>query len=104
MTMQLIRKRTVVKNRRKFFRFILISVLLLNFIFFGMISPENTNADFGSEPIEVTVRCGDNLWSIAEAHCPEDEDIRNFVYKIKKENSLSSATLSVGQQLLIPQK
>lgn len=100
----LTRKRTVVKDRRKFFRFILVSSLLLNFIFFGIISPRITNADIVLEPIEVTVRCGDNLWSIAEAYCPEDEDIRNFVYRIKKENSLSVSTLSVGQKLLVPQE
>lgn len=102
MTLQLVKKRTVIKDRRKFFRFILLSTLLISFIFFGLISPRNTNADFETL-IEVTVRTGDSLWSIAEVHCPEDEDIRNFVYRIKKENSLKSSTLSIGQKLLIPQ-
>lgn len=97
------RKRTVITDRKKFFRFIILSALLINFIIFGLIAPMNTNADMEHNPILVTVRCGDTLWSIAEDYCPEGEDIRSFIYEIKKENSLKNSALDIGQQLLIPQ-
>ena len=95
------RKRTVIVDRKKFFRFILISVLLINFIIFGLIAPQRTNADEVLEPVTVTVKSGDTLWSIANEYC-KDGDVRDFVYEIKKENSLKNSNLYVGQKLLIP--
>ena len=90
MTITVKKGRTYIKNRRKFF------------MIFGVLFPNNTNADFEADPIEVTVRRGDSLWSIAEQYCPVGEDIRNFIYEIKKENSLSDPNLSVGQKILVP--
>ena len=95
------RKRTVIRDKKKFFRFIFLSVLALNFIIFGLISPAATNANEDAEPITVTVKSGDTLWSIAEEYC-EDGDVRDLVYEIKKENSLSNANLYVGQKLTVP--
>lgn len=95
------RRRTVIIDKKKFFRFILISVLLLNLLISLFVAPILTKAD--EEPIfeTVTVRIGDTLWSIAEEYSGAG-DVRSFVYELKKHNNLKSANLSVGQQILVP--
>ncbi len=102
MTITVKKGRTYIKDRGKFFRFILLSSLILNFIILGVLFPSRTSADFEADPIQITVRRGDSLWSIAEEYCPEGKDLRNFVYEIKKENSLSGSSLSIGQKILVP--
>ena len=102
MTITVRKGRTYIKDRRKFFRFILLSALVLNFIIFGVLFPNSTSADFEAAPVKVTVRRGDSIWSIAEEYCPEGEDLRNFVYEIKKENLLSGSALAIGQKILVP--
>ena len=102
MTITVRKGRTYIKDRRKFFKFILLSALVINFIIFGVLFPNSTSADFEADPIEVTVKSGDSLWSIAEQYCPEGEDLRSFIYEIKKENSLSGSNLAIGQTLFVP--
>lgn len=97
------RKRTVIVNKKRFFSFILVCVLSVNFVIFGILNPFNANADETKEPIEICVKSGDTLWSIAEQYSA-DSEIRDFVNDIKEQNSLTSANLKVGQKLLIPVK
>ncbi len=96
------RRKTVIKNRRRFFAFLIISALLLNALIFGIMLPKITKADPPHDPVIVSVARGDTLWSIAQAHYGEKSDIRKYVYLIKKQNALTSAQLSVGQKLILP--
>ena len=50
----------------------------------------------------VTVHTGDTLWDIAADWSGKDEDIREVILRIQKENKLSGSNLAVGQQLVIP--
>lgn len=50
----------------------------------------------------VTVASGDTLWSIASQYTNKGEDIREFIYNIKKLNNLDSAMITPGEELLIP--
>lgn len=52
-------------------------------------------------PTAVTVQPGDTLWSVAGRLAPE-RDPRELVAQIRRLNDLSSASLTVGQQLLLP--
>lgn len=97
------RKRTVIVNKKRFFTFILLCVLSVNFVVFGLIHPFNANADEALAPIEVRVKSGDTLWSIAKEYS-NGKEIRAFVEEIKEENSLTDANLKAGQKLLIPAK
>ena len=50
----------------------------------------------------ITVHTGDTLWDIAAEWGGRDEDIREVILRIQKENNLTGSNLSVGQQLVIP--
>ena len=50
----------------------------------------------------ITVHTGDTLWDIAAEWGSRDEDIREVILRIQKENNLTGSNLSVGQQLVIP--
>ena len=49
-----------------------------------------------------TVHTGDTLWDIAADWSGRDEDIREVILRIQKENKLSGSDLAVGQRLVIP--
>lgn len=50
----------------------------------------------------VNVTQGDTLWNIAREYISEKEDIRDYIYMIRKVNNLESANIHPGDQLLIP--
>lgn len=45
---------------------------------------------------------GDTLWGIAREHAPENADLREYVYELKKANGLKTGNLTVGQVLRLP--
>ena len=50
----------------------------------------------------VTVHTGDTLWDIAADWSGKEEDIREVIMRIQKENKLTGSDLFVGQRLVIP--
>ena len=50
----------------------------------------------------ITVHTGDTLWDIAADWSGRDEDIREVILRIQKENKPSGSDLAVGQRLVIP--
>jgi hypothetical protein len=50
----------------------------------------------------VSVIQGDTLWAIASEYKPGNQDIREYIYSIKKANHLSTSTLQAGQTLVLP--
>jgi LysM repeat protein len=52
-------------------------------------------------PSSTTVQPGDSLWTVAQRIAPE-HDTREVVAQIQRLNDLDSATLQVGQLLLLP--
>ena len=50
----------------------------------------------------ITVHTGDTLWDIAADWSGKEEDIREVILRIQKENNLTGSYLAVGQQLVIP--
>ena len=50
----------------------------------------------------ITVHTGDTLWDIAADWSGKDEDIREVILRIQKENKLKGSNLAVGQRLVIP--
>ncbi len=50
----------------------------------------------------VEVSAGDSLWTIAKDNYPQIEDVRSAVREITRANNLSSSTLTVGQELRLP--
>jgi LysM repeat protein len=53
--------------------------------------------------VNVTVRPGDTLWSIAAAHGRSTADVQDLVDQISDANHLQSGTIQPGERLRIPQ-
>lgn len=51
----------------------------------------------------VTVEAGQTLWEIAKDYLPaEEDDLRDYVAKIREVNALEDPIIYPGQQLLLP--
>ena len=48
-----------------------------------------------------TVEPGDTLWEISEKYRDSNEDIRELIYAIKKDNGIENGQLSPGQKIII---
>ncbi len=55
-----------------------------------------------STTTEVVVRKGDSLWSLAQSYGPGGHDLREVVDWIRELNGLTSASIHVGQVLIVP--
>ena len=80
---------------------------LLAFILGAMLSGSFTYMTVSASPEiyekqVITVHTGDTLWDIAADWSGKDEDIREVIMRIQKENKLSGSNLAVGQRLVIP--
>jgi hypothetical protein len=64
-----------------------------------------TVTDFPKEEVityHYTVKAGDNLYDIAKDIVKENEDVRELVYQIKKDNNISDVgNLQAGDELII---
>lgn len=56
-----------------------------------------------AKPIHTVDVCpGDTLLDIAAANMPEGENVRSYMYKIKKLNKLKNSSIQAGQILILP--
>lgn len=82
------------------------SIIILSLIFIVLSSViTQTFISKGLEKqkfVTVTVNSGDTLWELGKAYKPESEDVRYFIYKIKKTNDIASNYIYPGQELKIP--
>ena len=51
--------------------------------------------------MQYTVSKGERLWDIAEQYKRPDQDIREYIYEIKKLNNMENSTIYEGQELTI---
>ncbi|MGF9916597.1 LysM peptidoglycan-binding domain-containing protein [Paenibacillus ehimensis] len=96
------------KKNRTYVRVMIfvISVTLLLFVG-GTVSAWVGNDDAyakGAAPAQsyVVVSQGDTLWSIASSHAAKGQDVREYVFQIKRLNNLKNVTIHEGQKLLLP--
>lgn len=60
-----------------------------------------SNETVETKEIEYVVCKGDTLWKIAERYKLENQDPRDYIYKIEKLNNMDSATIYEGQTIKI---
>jgi LysM repeat protein len=85
------------RNKKRFFSFLFL-------LFITIMLAGSVVAAAGNEKAEcrtVVVRPGDTLWSIAQDNVGNN-DIRQYVYNLKKVNQLEDATIYAGQMLYLP--
>jgi hypothetical protein len=72
------------------------------FAIFGFIFGQVANAtDAQAEQVYYSVSAGDTLWKIASQQAP-DQDPRDFIAQLVELNKLTSASVTPGQRLLLP--
>lgn len=87
-------------NKRKFIKSIFTLVFIIIIAFMCLSSITNKDEVISSQ-IQYTVSKGERLWDIAEQYKRPDQDIREYIYEIKKINGLKDATIYEGQEITI---
>jgi nucleoid-associated protein YgaU len=91
-------KRYILKNRRRFYMFVIVMTVLLSCIFLAAtVNGADTNKAFTS----VTVEKGDTLWDLAKEYS-EGGDIRNYIHEIQKVNNLTDGDIFAGDVIKMP--
>lgn len=96
-------KRLIIKDRKKFNRFLVMGFIFLTIALYLMITLVFSNKVIGvSDNRNFTVIHGDTVWNIASG-IKSDKDIREVVHDIYTINGMSSGeTIYPGQVLRIP--
>lgn len=96
------RSRTRVTRRGRLALVGLVALLLLAVISVGRTgSQAATYVENGPTLQQTTVQPGDTLWTVAQRIAPKN-DPREVVAQLRRINHLSTSSLLVGQQLLLP--
>lgn len=87
-------------NKRKFLKsiFTLIFIIIISFMCLNSIFDKE---ELTTKEIQYTVSKGERLWDIAEQYKRPDQDIREYIYEIKKINNMENSTIYENQELTI---
>lgn len=87
-------------NKARFYSFIIAIVLIISM---GVLLKHQSVQCENIDKYEiVTVQNGDTIWDIAKKYNVQDKDLREFVYKIKKENDMFGDLITPNQKLKVP--
>lgn len=87
-----------IADKKRFITFLVVCLLSISFIFNHVIAKTSTETNYTY--IDYVVTNGETLWTIASKYKADDEDIRNKVAEIKRDNDIST-TIYQGQILKI---
>lgn len=91
-------RKYVLKNRRRFYMFVIFMTISLSCIFFAATANgADTNPTFTS----VTIEKGETLWHLAKEYS-HGGDIRQYIREIKEINNLSDGTIYEGDVIKMP--
>lgn len=79
-------------------------IILLFVLNFTTILAKNKKQEDGVKFKEVQIEYGDTIWDIAKNNMSKDEDIRDYIYQIRKINNLDTANIYPGKVILVPIK
>ncbi|MHB1125491.1 MAG: cell division suppressor protein YneA [Bacillota bacterium] len=91
------------RSSRKNYHLMLV-VLCLTIIVGGLTILFKSEAAGSTEAkyLQVVVKEGDSLWTIAKKYGPQGEDVRKIIWNLREANGLSSAIIYPGQTLSVP--
>lgn len=87
-------------NKKKFINSIaIISIIIFSVIviFFSF----TKNQEYTENHKTIYISKNETLWSIAKEYKKPNQDIRDYIYEIRKLNNMESATIYEGQELII---
>lgn len=97
------KKRTIIVNRKKFFAFVLTTILISILIVFALFNKNNVySSEYESRYVEIKIEKGDTLWTIALENKPQKYDTRKMVYEIMRFNDLTEEYIYPGDIIKIP--
>ncbi len=83
-------------NKRRFIIVItILIVLVITLCSHCSAMPKNNEIE------SITVSAGDTLWSIASEHKKSGQDVREYLYELRKLNNLENCTIYPGQKIKI---
>lgn len=87
-------------NKRKFIKSIitLIFIIIISFICLSQIFNKE---EIETTQIQYTVSKGETLWDIAKEFKQDGQDIREYIYEVKKINNMTSSMIYEGQVITI---
>lgn len=91
-------RRYRLKNRKRFYTFIMIMTILVTII---VLTSAVNGADSHIGYETVTVEKGDTLWDLAERYS-NGMDIRKYIVKIKELNDMTDSDIYEGDTLKMP--
>lgn len=95
-------KKYVIINKRRFFTFITISLLILIAITTLIVTSHKSHSQEEIYFNEYKVGEGDTLWRISKYYSDGNIDIRQFIYEIKKLNDMETSAIYEGDIIKIP--
>lgn len=95
-------KRYMIINKKRFFTFITISLLLLIILITMIVSFSNAYSVEQDAYIEYRVGKGDSLWKISDYYSPGQMDIRQFIYEVQKLNDMETGAIYENDIIKIP--
>ena len=87
-------------NKKRFINSItIISIIIFSIIvmFFSF----TKNQEYTESYKNIYISKNETLWSIAKEYKKPNQDIRDYIYEIRKLNNMESATIYEGQELII---
>lgn len=87
-------------NKKRFINAItIISIIIFSIIvmFFSF----TKNQEYTESYKNIYISKNETLWSIAKEYKKPNQDIRDYIYEIRKLNNMESATIYEGQELII---
>ncbi len=83
-------------NKKRFILAVTILIALIITLF------SHCSAMYENREIEnITVSTGDTLWSIACEYKKDGQDVREYIYELRKLNNLENCTIYPGQEIQI---
>ena len=82
-------------NKKRF----VIAITILMALIITLFSKCSANKKIETE--EIMVSAGDTLWSISCEYKKDGQDVREYIYELRKLNNLTDCTIYPGQEIKI---
>ncbi len=91
-----------INSRIRFTLFVVLVILLVTTCANFALGLSTADSATIVEYLEVQVKSGDTLWSIAGTYMDDGSDIRKSVYELCQINDINASQLQAGMTLLVP--
>lgn len=85
----------IVNKKRFILAVTILTVLIITLFSHCSAMPKNNEIE------SIVVSTGDTLWSIASEYKKPEQDVREYIYELRKLNNLTDCTIYPGQEIQI---